>query len=73
MQNERPLLTIAIPAYNRSAFPGELLSCLSDECMSDPRLELLVLDNTSTDESSAIVASHLDCRLQPFIDSWERV
>lgn len=33
MQNERPLLTIAIPTYNRSAFLGELLSCLSDRCM----------------------------------------
>ena len=49
MQNERPLLTIAIPTYNRSAFLGELLSCLRDQCMSDPRLELLVSDNASTD------------------------
>ena len=60
MQNDRPLLTIAIPTYNRSAFLRDLLSCLFDQCKFDPRLELLVSDNASTDETSAIVAAYVD-------------
>lgn len=60
MRNERPLLSIAIPTYNRSAFLGELLSSLYDQCKSDPRLELLVSDNASTDETPAIVEAYAD-------------
>jgi abequosyltransferase len=60
MQNERPLLTIAIPTYNRAPFLGELLSCLYGQCMSDPQLELLVSDNASTDETPAIVEAYVD-------------
>jgi abequosyltransferase len=59
MRNERPLLSIAIPTYNRSAFLGELLASLYDQCMSDPRLELLVSDNASTDETPAIVEAYV--------------
>jgi abequosyltransferase len=64
MQNDRPLLTIAVPTYNRSSFLNELLSCLFEQCMSDPRIELLVSDNASTDETPAIVAGYVDRRLQ---------
>jgi glycosyltransferase involved in cell wall biosynthesis len=60
MQNDRPFLTIAISTYNRSAFLSELLSCLFDQCKSDPRLEVLVSDNASTDETSAVVAAYVD-------------
>src|SRR5258708_7388899 len=64
MQNDRPLLTIAVPTYNRSSFLNELLSCLFEQCMSDRRIELLVSDNASTDETPAIVAGYVDRRLQ---------
>jgi abequosyltransferase len=64
MQNDRPLLTIAVPTYNRSFFLNELLSCLFEQCMPDSRIEHLVSDNASTDEASAIVAGYADRRLQ---------
>src|SRR5258705_7168898 len=64
MQNNRPLLTIAVPTYNRSSFLDELLSCLFEQCMSDAQVELLVSDNASTDETSAIVTGYIDRGLQ---------
>ena len=64
MQNDQPLLTIAIPTYNRSFFLNELLSCLFEQCMSDPRIELLISDNASTDETPGIVTGYMDRGLQ---------
>ncbi|MCU1251389.1 MAG: putative glycosyltransferase [Edaphobacter sp.] len=64
MQNDRPLLTIAISTYNRPSFLNELLSCLLEQCISDPGIELFVSDNTSTHQTSAIVAGYVDRGLQ---------
>lgn len=64
MQNDQPLLTIAVPTYNRSSFLNELLSCLFEQCLSNPRIELLVSDNASTDETPVIVTRYIDRGLQ---------
>jgi glycosyltransferase involved in cell wall biosynthesis len=64
MQNDQPLLTIAVPTYNRSFFLNELLSCLFEQCRSNPRVELLVSDNASTDETPGIVTAYMDRGLQ---------
>jgi abequosyltransferase len=64
MQNNRPLLTISIPTYNRSFFLDELLSCLLDQCVSNPKIELLVSDNDSSDETPSIVKAYIDRGLE---------
>ncbi len=48
---ERPLLTIAIPTYNRSRFLARLLDSLTVQSADAPQLELLVSDNASPDET----------------------
>jgi abequosyltransferase len=57
MQPERPLLTIAIPTYNRSASLSLLLDALAPQLAHEPRVELIISDNASTDETPQIVAS----------------
>jgi abequosyltransferase len=64
MQNNRPLLTISIPTYNRSFFLNELLSCLLDQCISNPKIELLVSDNDSSDETPSIVKAYINRGLE---------
>jgi glycosyltransferase involved in cell wall biosynthesis len=51
----RPLLTIAIPTYNRSGFLGQLLDSLVEQVRSEPRVEVLVSDNASTDGTASLI------------------
>lgn len=53
--NTTPLLTIAIPTYNRSACLKERL--LEIQQQADERLQVLVSDNCSTDDTETIVRS----------------
>jgi abequosyltransferase len=52
---ERPLLTIAIPTFNRCEFLRQLLNSLGEQTRGDDRVEILVSDNASPDETSAVV------------------
>ena len=52
----RPLLTIAVPTYNRANCLRELLSRLADQLKNEPRVELIISDNASPDETPAVVA-----------------
>jgi abequosyltransferase len=54
MQPKRPLLTIAIPTYNRARFLEELLNCLQPQLSLQPSIELIVSDNASTDETQQL-------------------
>lgn len=54
---DRPLLTIAIPTYNRSAFLSELLDCLLPQLPAEPRVELLISDNASPDDTLQLLES----------------
>jgi glycosyltransferase involved in cell wall biosynthesis len=54
-KDARPLLTIAIPTYNRSAFLRQLLDSLAEQVRNDPRVELVVSDNASTDETASLI------------------
>ncbi len=56
MQPDRPLLTIAIPTYNRSRNLEQLLGSLMPQALSEGRVEVLVSDNCSTDDTPAVVA-----------------
>ena len=53
MEEEFPLITIAIPVYNTEEF---LENCLKSAIAQDyPNLEILVLNNGSTDNSQSII------------------
>lgn len=56
-----PLLTIAIPTYNRAEY---LDLCLSQICQQVPpgdrRIEIIVSDNNSSDQTSAVVNKYVD-------------
>ena len=51
----KPLLTIAIPTYSRAACLKELLSVLADQLKDEPRVELIISDNASPDETPSVV------------------
>ena len=52
----QPLLTIAVPTYNRAAELCELLDVLRQQLADAPEVELLVSDNASTDETQKVLA-----------------
>jgi abequosyltransferase len=66
MPPERPLLTIAIPTYNRSEYLAQLLTALAPQLAREPRVELLISDNASPDNTSDLInsfrANGLSCR-----------
>ena len=51
----RPLLTIAIPTYNRAANLALLLRTLGPQVAAFPEVELLVSDNASPDETESVM------------------
>jgi glycosyltransferase involved in cell wall biosynthesis/SAM-dependent methyltransferase len=50
-----PTMTVCIPTYNRAAFIGDCLASVLDQL--DDRMDILVVDDGSTDDTEAIVAS----------------
>ena len=54
-ESTRPLLTIAIPNFNRAGYLKELLSLLAAQLRNEPRVELIISDNASPDETPAVV------------------
>jgi abequosyltransferase len=57
----RPLLTIAIPTYNRARFLNQCLKCITDQVdTADDRVEILVSDNCSPDDTREVVAKYID-------------
>src|SRR5579864_5029228 len=56
----KPLLTIAIPTYNRAECLKELLSVLADQLKNEPRVELIISDNASPDETPSVVQEFVD-------------
>lgn len=60
-----PLLTIAIPTYNRSKYLAELLPQITAQCRDEEpgKIEVLVIDNASTDDSRELVEANYRQRL----------
>ena len=56
LKDDRPLLTVAIPTYNRSRYLRELLENLQAPLRGELRVELIVSDNCSADDTPAVVA-----------------
>ena len=52
---ERPLLTIAVPTYNRAQDLQGLLEVLGPQLAEFPQVEVLVSDNASTDNTAEVL------------------
>ncbi len=59
MPDPRPLLTIAVPTYNRSGHIERLLTLLMPQVQDHPEVEVYVADNASTDDTESIVRAFL--------------
>ena len=57
-----PLISVVIPAYNHERFVGEAVESVLDQSCSD--LELIVVDDGSTDQTGDIVKGYSDKRLR---------
>ncbi len=64
--SSRPVLTLAVPTYNRAANLELLLRTLAPQLAAEPQIELLISDNASPDSTEALVrgliAEGLRCR-----------
>lgn len=63
MASERPLLTIAIPTFNRAKYLDHLLSTLFDQVHGKHQVELVISDNASPDDTPSIVKRHQNAGL----------
>lgn len=55
------LLTIAIPTYNRAVYLNQLLDSLCAQLVGvQPKVELLIVDNDSPDNTAVVVKDHED-------------
>jgi glycosyltransferase involved in cell wall biosynthesis len=55
---DKPLLSFAVPTWNRADLLDGLLSELLHQLHDEPRVELLISDNASTDGTAALVATY---------------
>jgi abequosyltransferase len=53
-----PLLTIAIPTYNRSRYLARLLDSLIPQLQQEIRVEVIISDNASPDNTSAVLEEY---------------
>ncbi len=54
----RPLLSFAIPTYNRAKYLDQLLGVLLKQLNGESRVEVIVSDNASTDNTKALVEAY---------------
>ena len=59
----RPLLTIAIPTYNRASCLSLLLENLAPQLPGHPEIELIISDNASPDRTQEVVQQFQDAGL----------
>jgi glycosyltransferase involved in cell wall biosynthesis len=64
MNDARPLLTIAIPTFERADKLDLLLTSLAPQIAALPQVELLISDNASTDGTAAVVEKHMAAGLR---------
>lgn len=55
MDNDRAVLTIAIPTYNRCVYLKQSLNVLVPQLTQERRVDLLVSDNASTDNTQELI------------------
>ncbi len=61
MKAQRPLISVIIPAYNHQRFIGAAVDSVLQQTVTD--LELIVIDDGSTDNTGEIVRGYSDPRL----------
>jgi abequosyltransferase len=61
MLPDQPLLTIAVPTYNRSATLDQLLQSLAPQLQDESRIELLISDNASPDDTPQLIEEFEQC------------
>ena len=54
----RPLLSFAVPTYNRAKYLDQVLGVLLKQLHGESRVELIVSDNASTDNTPAVVEDY---------------
>src|ERR1019366_1480625 len=59
-----PLVTVAIPTYNRAHLLPYTLSCLQQQTYRD--FEVVISDNASTDNTETVIAGFCDLRIRYF-------
>lgn len=64
-QEENPLVTVSMPAYNSGRYLREAIQSVLDQTYSN--FELIVLDDGSTDETRKIIQSFSDPRINPIL------
>ena len=55
-----PKVTVAIPTYNRAKYLRQTLEGLAAQRFPRDHVEVLVIDNNSTDDTAAAVAAFAD-------------
>lgn len=61
---QRPLVSVIMPTYNQAAFIGEAIQSALAQTYSE--LELIIIDNYSSDSTREVVASLCDPRIRYF-------
>ena len=56
-----PLVSVVIPAYNHERFIGKAIESILNQTMDD--LELIIVDDGSTDKTAAVIKSYTDPRM----------
>lgn len=64
MKDQRPVFSVVIPTYNRSAFLSQAIKSVL--CQTFQEFEVVVVDDGSTDNTARIVRSFCDHRLRYF-------
>lgn len=57
--NREPAVSVVICTYNRDKFIGEALNCLAKQSLPPDQYEIIVVDNKSTDNTTAIAKSFI--------------
>jgi len=61
MKSEQPLVSVVLPTYNRAHFIGQAVTSALNQTYQN--IELIVVDDGSTDETSRVIATFDDERL----------
>lgn len=70
MQNKMPLVTVLMPVHNGAQYLREAVDSILTQTFAD--FELLIVDDSSNDETPSILASYTDLRLR-YIRSDQRL
>ena len=67
-----PVFSVIVPTYNRADFIGRCIeSVVSQDCIQVGDIEVLVVDDGSTDNTASVVAPFLECKKQ--LVKYERI